>query len=176
MLDLLNRDPGEAQKRQTCYRSLASICRIIYNGKTVILEINTIDTDEKAVISAIAAGEKKGIDIVLLDVSGLTTIADYFLICSGESERQVKAITEAITESLQKKGVKPAGIEGDKTLLWVLIDYRDLIVHTFKKEAREFYALEKIWADAPRIDIKAESTSPAIRKQIKGRNNIKKKR
>ncbi|MBI5747009.1 MAG: ribosome silencing factor [Nitrospirae bacterium] len=138
--------------------------------------MNTIDPEEKAVISAIAAGEKKGIDIVLLDVSGLTTIADYFLICSGESERQVKAITEAITESLQKKGVKPSSIEGDKALLWVLIDYRDLIVHTFKKEAREFYALEKIWADAPRIDIKAESTSPAVRSQIRGRNNIKKKR
>ncbi|MEK7280265.1 MAG: ribosome silencing factor, partial [Nitrospirota bacterium] len=137
MFNLLNRDPGEAQKRKTCHRSLASICRIIYNGEKVILEINTIDPEEKAVISAIAAGEKKGIDIVLLDVSGLTTMADYFLICSGESERQVKAITEAITESLQKKGVKPAGIEGDKTLLWVLIDYRDLIVHTFKKEARE---------------------------------------
>lgn len=127
-------------------------------------------------ISAIAAGEKKGIDIVLLDVLGLTTIADYFLICSGESERQVKALSEAIMESLLKKGVAPVSIEGDKAFLWVLIDYSDLIVHIFRKEAREFYALEKLWADAARIDIKAESTPPVIRRQLRGKTKIEKKR
>lgn len=126
-------------------------------------------------ISAIAAGEKKGSDIVLLDVLGLTTIADYFLICSGESERQVKALTEAITESLQKKGVAPVSIEGDKAFYWVLIDYSDLIVHIFRKEAREFYALEKLWADATRIDIKEELTPPSIRKQIKRKSRAEKK-
>lgn len=137
--------------------------------------MNTINPEEKVVISAIVAGEKKGIDIVLLDVLGLTTIADYFLICSGESERQVKALTEAIIESLQKRGVEPISIEGDKAFRWVLIDYSDLIVHVFRKEAREFYALERLWADATRIDIKKESTPPAIRRRIKRKDKMRRK-
>ncbi len=88
---------------------------------------------------------------MLFQVDALTSLADYFVICSAESEPQILAIADAIQVSLSKHGYRPLGIEGREAGLWLLIDYDDVIVHIFKEEARSFYNLDRLWADAPQI-------------------------
>lgn len=92
--------------------------------------------------------EKKGYDIKLLNLKKLSAIADYFLICSADSDVQVKAIADEIEKKLRKQGIKCYFKEGYDSLNWVLLDYFDLIVHIFKKDTRYFYNLEKFWGDA----------------------------
>lgn len=91
--------------------------------------------------------------MLILDIQGLTSIADYFVICSGESTTQVKAISEEILERFEDAGIKPLGIEGFRYSHWVLIDYGDVIIHVFEEETRIFYELEKLWIDAERIPL-----------------------
>ena len=86
-------------------------------------------------------------------MQGLTTISDYFVICSGESTTQVKAIEEQIEEKLKEERVKPLGVEGLTYNHWILMDYGDVIVHIFEEETRAFYELEKLWIDAKRIPV-----------------------
>ena len=90
---------------------------------------------------------------MILDLQGLTTITDYFVICSGESTTQVKAIAEKVEEKFKESKVKPLGIEGLRYNHWVLMDYGDVIVHIFEEEIRAFYELEKLWIDAKRIPV-----------------------
>ncbi|OGW38946.1 MAG: ribosome silencing factor [Nitrospirae bacterium RBG_13_39_12] len=97
--------------------------------------------------------DKKAKDVLILDLKGLTTIADYFIICSGESTTQVKAITELIKDKFDDAGIKPLGIEGLTYSHWVLMDYGDIIIHIFEKETRTYYELEKLWIDAKRVQI-----------------------
>lgn len=106
-----------------------------------------------AVSAAEAALEKKAENPVVLELEGLTIVADYFVICSGESTTQVRAISEHIEEELRKAGVRPIGIEGRNYSHWVLLDYGDVIIHVFEKETRTFYDLEKLWMDAKTIDL-----------------------
>jgi ribosome-associated protein len=96
-----------------------------------------------------AAGDKKAEDILVLNVSDLTTIADLFVICTGRGERQVQAIAEAVKERATEAGRTPFGIEGFNTGRWVLIDLGDVIVHAFVPEERQLYRLERLWGDAP---------------------------
>jgi len=97
------------------------------------------------------AEDKKAADIVLLDLSALTTIADHFVICSGGSERQLDAIADAIAEGLRAEGVRPIGREGVAASHWVLLDYGAVIVHVFTPPERDYYQLEKHWAEAKTI-------------------------
>lgn len=90
---------------------------------------------------------------MILDLQGLTTITDYFVVCSGESTTQVKAIEEQIESKLKEERVKPLGVEGLTYNRWILMDYGDVIVHIFEEETREFYELEKLWIDAKRIPV-----------------------
>jgi len=106
---------------------------------------------------------KKGYDIILLDLRKLTTIADYFVICSADSDTQVKAIADEIDSKLSEEGIKSWHIEGYRALNWVLIDYVDVVVHIFKKDSREYYKLEKLWGDAP--SVKAED--PMLKEKTK---------
>ncbi|MGC2064255.1 MAG: ribosome silencing factor [Thermodesulfovibrionales bacterium] len=106
-----------------------------------------------AVLAAEAALAKKSENPVVLELAGLTIVADYFVICSGESTTQVRAISEHIEEELRRAGIKPIGIEGRSYSHWVLLDYGDVIVHVFEKETRVFYDLEKLWMDAKTIDV-----------------------
>ena len=106
-----------------------------------------------AVKAAEAALKKKALDVTILDLSGLTVIADYFVICSGESTTQVKAVAESIEEELAKKREKPLGIEGAAHSHWILLDYGDVVIHVFEKETRAYYNLEKLWMDAKTIEI-----------------------
>jgi ribosome-associated protein len=94
------------------------------------------------------ASDKKGNDIVMLRTTELTTMADYFVICSGRSDRQVKALAEAITEELRADGIRPLGVEGRQSSRWVLLDYGSVIVHVFMPEEREYYGLERLWSKA----------------------------
>jgi ribosome-associated protein len=111
---------------------------------------------------------KKGYDVKILDLRGLTTIADYFIICSADSDIQVKSISDEIDNNLREEGIKNWHKEGLKALTWVLLDYVDVVVHIFKKDARQFYNLEKLWGDAPLeevVDPLLKATQKAIGKK-----------
>jgi ribosome-associated protein len=97
------------------------------------------------------AEDKKAADIVLLDLAGLTTIADYFVICSGGSERQLAGIADGILEALRAEKVRPIGREGEPASHWVLVDFGSVIVHIFTPPERDFYQLEKHWSEARTI-------------------------
>ncbi len=96
---------------------------------------------------------RKARDLILLDVSRLTSVADVFLICSGKSSRQVSAIAEHIVTELKSKGIKPLSVEGMREGLWVLLDYGHIVIHVFYEPIRGVYDLEGLWADAGRIPI-----------------------
>ncbi len=98
-----------------------------------------------------SALEKKVIGLVVLDVRGLTSIADYFIICSGLSNRQVRAVAESIQVDLKKNGIKPLSVEGQKEGHWVVMDYGHVIIHIFYEPVRALFDLESLWIDAKRI-------------------------
>ncbi|MEE8318580.1 MAG: ribosome silencing factor [Dehalococcoidales bacterium] len=98
-----------------------------------------------------AASEKQASDIVLLNVRNVCTFADYFVICSGEADRQIRAIYEEIEHALKKEGVKPHHREGTLDSGWLLLDYGDVIVHIFSAEEREYYRLDKLWDEAETV-------------------------
>lgn len=107
-------------------------------------------------MAAQAASAKKAQDIVILDVGELINITDYFAICSGANERQVATIVEEIEKELRETGAKPFRREGEREQRWVLLDYFDLVIHIFHAEEREFYNLERLWKDAPRVPFDGE--------------------
>jgi ribosome-associated protein len=92
--------------------------------------------------------DKLAEDIIVLDVRALTTIADYFVICSGNSERQVRAVSRQLLDALSQDGVKPLHGEGESDSNWVLLDYGDVIVHVFTPQERDYYRLERLWSAA----------------------------
>ncbi|OGQ22265.1 MAG: ribosome silencing factor [Deltaproteobacteria bacterium RIFCSPLOWO2_02_FULL_44_10] len=102
---------------------------------------------------ALIANEKKAHDILVLDLRGLTSFTDYFVICSGMSDRQVEAIVNAISTELKERGCPPLGKEGEESGHWVLVDYGDVVAHVFHYEEREFYHLERLWVDAKRVEV-----------------------
>ena len=97
------------------------------------------------------ASDKKGHDIVLLRTAELTTMADFFVILSGRSDRQVQALAGAIVDELRDDGIRPIGTEGRASARWVLLDYGSVIVHVFAPEEREFYGLERLWSKAAQV-------------------------
>ncbi len=107
----------------------------------------------RAMVIAQAGLAKKAEDVLVLDVRGLTSYADYFVIMSADSERQASAIADAIDEQLEAQGATKVGVEGHSGGRWVLIDYGDVVAHVFHPEARSFYDLEGLWADAARIAV-----------------------
>jgi len=96
---------------------------------------------------------KKADDIVTLDIGGQTSLADYFVIASGKNTTLVKTLAEEIEEKLSGIGIEPRRIEGASSCMWILMDYSDVIVHVFYSETRDFYCLERLWADASRVDV-----------------------
>jgi ribosome-associated protein len=108
---------------------------------------------EKTQLCALAADSRKAEDIVVLNVQQLSSVADYFLICSGSSDRQVRAIADAIADELAQHGEKPLAMEGYQKGTWVLIDCADLIVHVFDDDTRRFYGLERLWHRAPHVEV-----------------------
>jgi len=108
---------------------------------------------DAALAAARAAMGKQGRDLAILDVHGLIVITDYFVICSGTSERQVKTIVDEVERSLRDLDRKPVRREGETEGRWVLLDYVDVVVHVFAEEEREYYDLERLWRDAPRVPL-----------------------
>lgn len=96
---------------------------------------------------------KKGLDIAGVDIHELTTIGDYFILVTGTSSPHVKALAEEVEDTLAKEGLEPRRIEGAQSATWILMDYQDVILHIFTKETREFYNMERLWSDAPRLDL-----------------------
>jgi ribosome-associated protein len=100
--------------------------------------------------------ERKAQDVVALDLRGISSATDHFVLASGTSDIQVKAIAEHVLEELKSHGERPAHVEGLETGRWVLMDYIDFVVHVFHPQAREFYQLESLWGDAPRLTMTEE--------------------
>lgn len=116
--------------------------------------IYQMESIEKAKMLFNILNERKAVDPVLIEVTGITSIADYFIIASGSSTRQVQAITRHLEKRMREAGIKPLGIEGEQNAQWVLMDYGDIIIHIFYEDVRKFYDLEGLWVDAPRLEAK----------------------
>ena len=108
---------------------------------------------EIALLVAGTVEEKKAHDIVILDIQGLSIIADYFVICHGNSETQVQSIVTEVKEKLGHSGIEIRGIEGYDNARWVLVDIGDVILHVFHRDEREFYKIERVWGDADTVQI-----------------------
>ncbi|MFD1425611.1 ribosome-associated protein [Kroppenstedtia sanguinis] len=107
---------------------------------------------EIAQVAAAAAEEKKAQHVSILDIRGLSVIADYFVICHGNSQTQVQAIAESIKDKMEQVGSPPRAVEGLSEARWVLIDLGDVVVHVFHKDERDFYDLERLWGDAAQVN------------------------
>ena len=103
-------------------------------------------------IAVNAADDKKAHDLVALDISGIASFASYFLLCTGDSSRQMQAIADEIEKRLKASGIRPSHVEGYQNSEWILIDYLDLVVHIFSKTARAYYDLERLWRDGKKLD------------------------
>jgi len=110
-------------------------------------------------IAAAAAEDKKARDLTALDISAIASFASWFLICTGDSSRQIQAISDEIEKRLKEAGIRPNHIEGYRNAEWVVLDYSDLIVHIFSKTARSYYDLERLWRDAVPIESVNENKS-----------------
>ena len=109
---------------------------------------------ELAHIAALAADDKKATDIVVLDLAGLSDVCDYFLICTAGNPRLLDAVVDEIEEKVKRNaGVGPLSHEGRAGASWVLLDYGSVVVHAFLPEARDYYRLERLWGDAPQVEM-----------------------
>lgn len=115
--------------------------------------MNKPDSRETALLCVRFALEKKAYDLVVLEVGELTSLADYFVICTGRSDTQVQAIAQSVDENLGRMGRHPLSREGQAIGHWVLLDYGDVIVHVFYEPVREYYDLERLWGHAPRLPL-----------------------
>lgn len=112
--------------------------------------VKEINTEEKITLIAKAAYDKKAKGVVILDMKRPSLLCDYFIVASGSSTRQVKAISDNIEEQTRRRGITLFHIEGYNEGKWILLDYHDIVVHVFFQETRDFYNLERLWSDAPR--------------------------
>jgi ribosome-associated protein len=108
---------------------------------------------QMAQIAYKAMDEKKAEDIRIIEIGGISSIADYFIIANGTNAPQVQALVDAVEESLSKAGYEPKRIEGVRSSSWILLDYGDIVIHVFSKEDRLFYDLERIWRDGKSLSI-----------------------
>lgn len=114
---------------------------------------------ELLTIGVRAAEGKKAKNLLVLDLRGLSSVTDYFVICSGSSDTNVRAIADAVREALEEAGVRPLGVEGYREGTWVLLDYVDFVFHVFHYEKRLTFAIEELWKDAPRLPVAGEEAA-----------------
>ena len=112
-----------------------------------------LSAEETVRVAAHAALDKKAIDLAVLDLQGLSSVADFFLVCSARSAPQADTIAEAVRAALRAEGVRPRHNEGSAESGWLLLDYGDVVMHVFLEETRGFYALERLWGDAPLVSV-----------------------
>ena len=113
------------------------------------------------VAAAAAASDKLATDIVILDVGDVLAITDWFLIATGGNSRHVRTIADEVTEVLRADGAAPPRVEGRDDAIWVLLDFGEVVVHVFQREARDYYSLERLWSDVDRVDWSDEQHSQA---------------
>ena len=122
-------------------------------------------------IAVNAADDKKAGDLVILDISKITSFANYFLLCTGDSSRQMQAIADEVEKQLKASGIRPSHVEGYQNSEWILLDCMDLVIHIFSRNARAFYDLERLWRDAIKMDasllIDKKEAKPGRRKTMK---------
>jgi ribosome-associated protein len=123
-----------------------------YDEKEDVPVPATADAIALAVAAADAADDKKATDLTILDVADLLAVVDLFLLVTTTSDRQLRAVSDGIEERLRQDGRKPVRREGEPSSGWVVLDFEDVVCHLFSTEQREFYALERLWADVPRYD------------------------
>jgi ribosome-associated protein len=114
-----------------------------------------LSAERKARQAAQAALEKKAVNVVVLDVQGLSSVTDYFLVCNGKSTTHIQTISDAIRDGLKGMGVRPLHAEGIPESGWILLDYGDVLMHVFLEDTRLYYALERLWGDAPTLPLEA---------------------
>jgi len=108
--------------------------------------------EELALLCARAADRRKGEEIAILDLRGKSSLADFFVLISGTSEPHLKALRDEVEERAAEQGVRARGVDGFPMSQWIILDFVDTVVHLFSRERREFYALERLWGDAPRVE------------------------
>ncbi len=114
--------------------------------------VEQLGASEKASLAFQSLVDKRAVDPVVLDMREITLITDYFVICHGTSNVHIRALSDGVKEALKNAGSRPFGAEGREQARWILLDYGDVIVHVFAQKEREFYALERLWGDAPRVE------------------------
>ncbi len=119
--------------------------------KGVFVEGIQLEPAQLAKAAVDIASDKKASDVLLLDIRDISTIADYFVICTGNNTRQIQAIADALNDDLKKQGAQLLYREGDSETGWVLLDYGDIIVHVFAPKEREYYRLERLWSEAKTV-------------------------
>ena len=115
------------------------------------LSAATVDSPSRVRTAVAAIQDRQALDLRVLDLDEISEFTEFFLLCSGTSERQVRAIADAVEENLRQQGARPLHIEGYEHGQWVLLDYGDFLVHIFSESMREYYRLEQLWADAPDV-------------------------
>ena len=130
--------------------------------------MTSADPRETALLCVRYALDRKAYDLLLLDVGACTSLADFFLICTGRSDTQVQAIAQSIEENLRALGRKPRTVEGLRTGQWVLLDYFDFVIHIFSRDCRAFYDLERLWARAAVVTLPEPYRSQARDLQLAG--------
>ena len=141
---------SEAQAASTGRRAIASE------------PANPADFDERIRWALHAAAEKKALDLTVLDLRGVATFTDYFIISTGANKRQMQAIADEIVDQLKRRGSRAARVEGYQGAEWILVDYGDFIVHVFDEKSRRFYDLEYLWREAKRLNVSPELLESAI--------------
>jgi ribosome-associated protein len=122
-------------------------------GLTPATALNISELDERVRRALLAAAEKKALDPTVLDLRGISSFTDFFLMFTGANRRQVQAISDEIVEQLKRNGSPAARVEGYQNAEWILIDYGDFVVHVFEEKARRFYDLERLWREASRLNL-----------------------
>jgi ribosome-associated protein len=136
--------------------------------KEKTLTLDDVGSELRTAIEASLA--KKAVDVVVMDLRGLASFSDFFLMCTGNSSRQLKTIADSVEEALRNKRVKPDHIEGYPHGDWVLMDYVDFIVHVFTPRSRSHYDLERLWGDATRLDVESDDVVSRGRSEAVGRS------
>ncbi len=117
-----------------------------------------MEAREIALLAAEAASDKKAGDVVVLDVAQTLVITGYFVIATGTTDRHVRSIADEVEDQLRETaGIKPIGREGEREGRWILLDFADVVVHVFQPDERDFYRLEKLWSDAPRVPLPGDA-------------------
>ncbi|MDI6844001.1 MAG: ribosome silencing factor [Anaerosomatales bacterium] len=118
--------------------------------------MRSLEARDAALLAAAAAADKKGSDIVIVEVGPVLVITEYFVVVTGSNDRQVKAIVDEVEKRLKEAGLTVIGREGEQQATWVLLDFGEIVVHVFQPAERDFYRLERLWSDVPRVPLPEE--------------------